>query len=168
MAASTRSSPCRCCLLAPATAVCACTAARAGAWWCVQQSAAAPAGALAAKRLTGSAFATQGTELEIYPRVDRHLCRVYDDDDEVSALEAPVRAASRSSVFYLLYVLAVAETCSPWGACLCTEWVTGKAVLAPVAFALLSRPARALQYLLGCSRAQRRRTVTPVALADSP
>ena len=36
----------------------------------------------------------QGSELEIYPRVDRHMCRVYDDDDEVSALEAPVRAAS--------------------------------------------------------------------------
>ncbi|KAK9824976.1 hypothetical protein WJX81_002463 [Elliptochloris bilobata] len=37
-----------------------------------------------------SLYIFKGSELEIYPRVDRQLCRVYDDDDEVSALEAPI------------------------------------------------------------------------------
>lgn len=70
-----------------------CTAAGAGAWFCSQTLCCSTCRRrrFYCQLLTGSACAVQGTELEIYPRVDRHMCRVYDDDDEVSALEAPVR-----------------------------------------------------------------------------
>ena len=110
----------------------ACTAARAGAWSCshtLQQHVQVHS----LPNLTGSACATQGTELEIYPRVDQHMCRVYDDDDEVSVLEAPVRAAPCCNRFVCVCCGGLSRKRA------CAQSGGRRAVPAPVAFALLSR-----------------------------